>query len=192
MLVFACAKWQVDFNVEFQVVKRRLMAYVNDSGNANWPSKLQDITAGINHSPCISIGNLLPAQVQSPLDEPKVRAAKAALAAKMSQHERDRYFPAPTPFDEIEELAQQNDNSKKALHKGEFVYKDKIPEVGTKGTDEKRSDVYVVSSVLKNRKPPLYKLLTLNFHQEEGTFYRFVQGSFPTLIVFSSPSFAQI
>jgi hypothetical protein len=146
------------------VVKRRLYHYMDETRNANWPAKLPDITNAINHSPCVSIGDLIPASIVSPLDEPRVRAAKAKLGAKMSGHERNKYFPAPTSFDEMQKMVKGYDENKEPFKKGDFCYLDKVKETMTKGTDRKRGDlIFIVDTVYINKNPRMYKLIDLNF-----------------------------
>jgi hypothetical protein len=141
----------------------------------NWVAALPKLTWAINHSPCVSIGDLAPADVKSPLDEPMVRAAQAKLAGKMSEKSRDRYFPKVNSYEDMLRLSKDYELKPQQFVPGDFVYKDDITE-GTKalkkGTVAKRGvKTFIIDEVLKNRSPLRYKLLDLNFKKVVSSYY---------------------
>lgn len=154
------------------MLKTRISAYIQDTNNRDWPLKLEAITQAINRSPSVSLGYLSPSQVRSPLDEPAVREAQSKLAAKMTEKQRNRYFPKPDSYHDMLSLAKQYDETEQPLRSGDFCYKDVIRKAFTKGIGDKRKEIFIISEVIKNRSVKRYKLLNLNFNPVVGTYYQ--------------------
>ncbi len=57
------------------MVKRRLYRLMRTLLTANWPKYLQTVVKALNNTPNAGIGYLKPAEIQSPMDDPKVDAA---------------------------------------------------------------------------------------------------------------------
>lgn len=144
----------------------RVVPYLRLNSTKNWVDVLPTITESINKSPCVSIGYLSPADVKSVLDEPMVREAQLKLAAKMTEKQQNRYFPRQHSYAEMVEASLA---PSLRFHKGDFVYLDKIQKSFSKGTDEKRGEIFLIDSVLKVL-PVRYKLLNLNFNVK-GDYY---------------------
>lgn len=171
------------------MLKTRISSYLQDTKARDWPLKLANITLAINQSPSVSLGYLAPAEVRSPLDEPKVRLAQARLAAKMSQKQRDRYFPKPDSYQDMLRRGKQYDQTVQPFRSGDFCYKDVIRKAFTKGTDEKRGEIFIVDEVIKNRSVKRYKLLNLNFKPVVGSYYEQNLRKVPTAACPTSPDF---
>lgn len=153
-------------------VKQRLFAYMRFKHVTNWPELLKEVTDLINQSPCVSIGYLAPNDIKTRLDEPRVRLAQQKLAAKMSQKQRERYFPRKDSFREMVKLSKEYDQKDQKFPVGCFVYLDIIKSPFEKSTgSEKRGQVFIVETVIKNRSIKRFKLMNLDFKILPGTFY---------------------
>lgn len=109
---------------------------------------------------------MAPEQVQSILDEPRVRKARQILASKMTEKQRLKYQP---PIDSYKDMIKYASDTTEPFWKvGEFCYKDQTPKQFRKGTDEKRSKVYIIERVVKNRRVKRYFLVDLNFKAVTG------------------------
>ena len=149
-------------------IKRRLYSFLNSKGVKNWPEALPKVTKNLNNTPMKALGFLAPNQVQTGLDEPKLRAAKAELAAKMNPKQRERFFPQPETFTAMLRNVATFDSKKQPFSCGDFVYKDVIPGALAKSTDNQRGEIFIISEILKSKDIPRYKLLNLNKVQLPG------------------------
>ena len=172
-----------------RVLKNRISSYLQDTKARDWPVKLPEITLAINRSPSVSLGYLAPAEVQSPLDEPRVRLAQARLAAKMTQKQSERYFPKPDSYHDMIQEAKQYDQTVQPFRSGDFCYKDVIKKAFTKGTDQKRGEIFIINEVIKNRSVKRYKLLNINFKPIVGSYYKQNLRKVPLAACPTSPGF---
>ena len=139
----------------------------------DWVSALPEITLAINRSACISIGWLAPASIFSSLDEPRVRRAQELLANKMSEKQRERYFPKKDSYKDMVKRSGSFDKLPQPFSVGDFVFLDALSKgTLTKGTEEKRSKIYVIQEILKGQKVTRYNLVDLAFKPVTGSVYR--------------------
>lgn len=153
------------------VLKRRLKAYVRETKNSNWVEGLPKMTWAVNHSANVSLGDLSPAEVNSALDEPKVRAAQIKMAGKMSEKSRDRYFPKPDSFEDMLHHSEEYDSQQQPFKPGDFCWLDDPKKPFMKATDPKRKSMYIIFEVFKNRRPVRYRLLDLLFNKKVSSYY---------------------
>jgi len=150
-------------------VKRRLYSFLHSGGVKDWPKALPKITQNLNNTPMKALGFLAPNQVQSGLDEPQVRAAKAELASKMNPKQRERFFPETETYSDMLRNVATFDSKSQTFSCGQFVYKDIVPDKLAKSTDNKRGEVFIVSEIIKSKNIPRYKLINLNKVELPGT-----------------------
>jgi hypothetical protein len=147
------------------------MANVQYNKTPNWPSKLAEIVDGLNRTPSVVLGWLAPNDVQSSLDEPRVRQAIKVQAEKMTPKQREKYLPKPDSYKEMQEYAEKYETEEQLWRTGQFCYADKKPQAFNKATDEKRRQVFIINRILTNRKIKLFFLVDLQFKPVTGSFY---------------------
>lgn len=120
-------KWFLDKEVFFKVkvgnqkaafaehgimrVKARLYRCMRSLLSQNWPKFLPLVTAALNATPNVAIGNLTPDSIKSNMDDPKIDDALGGIKRLPSGKERE---------ENKEAYEQQQD----ALKAGDFVYAD--------------------------------------------------------------------
>lgn len=116
-----------------------------------------------------ALGFLAPNQIQSGLDEPAVREARAELAARMNSKQKARFFPEPETFTDMQRNVETFDAKVQPFNCGDFVYLDLVAKKLQKSTDQKRGEVFIISEIIKSANIPRYKLLNLNKVELPGT-----------------------
>jgi hypothetical protein len=126
----------------------------------------------LNNTQTASLGNLKPNDVQSPLDEPKVRKAQEELASNMTIKQKNKYFPVIDTYKSNIINEQNYDSEKQPFKVGDFVYRSKIPGPLYKGSEEnKRDEIFIIQKIATNRNVKRYYLLNLNEKQEPSSYY---------------------
>ena len=66
-------------------LKRKIYVAMRASLTDVWPPLLEQVTANLNNTPLINLGGLVPAQIQSNLDDVKVDRARAAAVGAAAE-----------------------------------------------------------------------------------------------------------
>ena len=118
------------------------------------------------------------------MDEPRVREAKKQLASKMSEKQRNRYFPELPSFNQMVSNLENYDKQDHKLKLGSYVYLDRVPTAFAKSDEYKRGRVFFISDILRHENPLRFKLKGLLNPPEEipGKLEKWKQMTF--LIIF--------
>lgn len=92
------------------LVKRRLYRLLRSFSVNQWAKYLSQVVLNINNTPNSGIGGLKPSQINSPLDDPKIDAAKG--------------FPSHLSLANLRQNQESYEKNKKKLQAGDFVYAD--------------------------------------------------------------------
>ncbi len=141
-----------------QTVKHRLYRLLRSYMTRNWPLYLNDIVQVINHSKKKAIGGLRPSDIISPLDDPKIDAAKG--------------IPEDVSFRQQQKNQDNYEKNKKNLQVGDFVYVDFGPTTFAKGFDTPNYQIFEIKRIDAGKTPPLYYLMDLNQDDVKGSFYQ--------------------
>ncbi len=140
-----------------QTVKHRLYRLLRTLLTKDWPKYLPQIVKAINNSKSDAIGGLRPADIKSPMDDPKVDEAIG--------------IPTDVSFkDQVRNQKTYEKNSKN-LQKGDFVFAEFGPSAFAKGFDSPNYQIYEISRVDAGKQPPLYSLIDLHKDKVPGNFY---------------------
>ena len=122
------------------LVKRRLYTQMRTTYSQNWPKFLPLITQAVNNTKNPAIGNLRPADITSPLQDPLIDEAIG--------------FPAVPSIEEFENNQKTYEKSRFLLQVGNYVYAD---EKEGKDAFYKSFDVQVTFSNTKNKVPNSFR-----------------------------------
>ena len=90
----------------------------------------------------------------------------------MSAKQKERFFPKKDTLKEMVERSAAFDTLPQPYHVGDFVYMDTIPKGLSKGTDQKRGQIYAIKDIFKDQKVVRYNLVDLGYKRVIGSVYR--------------------
>lgn len=133
------------------MIKHRLYRYLRHKFSKDWVSALDQVTKDTNFTENIGINHLVPAKVNTPLDDPIVRKAREIAISK-----RKQLYPQK---DFVE--SKKNQTKKDNYKVGDFVYWDDKTIPFMKSFDTSRGKTYLISKINKTYSPYLYTLRNL-------------------------------
>jgi hypothetical protein len=131
-----------------RIIKERLFKYLRANFKNTWPKVLQDIVSSINRTENKALNYLVPADLNSPTDDPIVREARRNISVNPVKKTVEKNLPV-----------------------GSYVYADFPDEPFTKAFDFARGMVFVISHVNTKEKPYLYSLKELNDKPVKKKYY---------------------